>query len=406
MRRFFAIIKLAARALRRNKMRTVLTMLGMIIGVGAVITTVSIGNGAKAQMEAQIAALGQNMLLIFSGSMTTGGARGGWGNRHTLTPEDAEAILAQVPNVSAVSPENGMRAQVVAGNQNWFTRIIGESPQYLDIRQWALSEGEMFTDQQVRSLAKVCVIGQTIANQLFPDEDPIGKIIRIQNVSCQVLGVLEPKGLSPMGSDQDDVIILPYTTEMVRVHRETWADTILVQASSSKTMSSVQQEIASLLRQRHKIGPGKDDDFTVRSQEDISRAATANAQTMTVFLAIIACVSLVVGGIGVMNIMLVSVTERTREIGIRMAVGARGHDILLQFLMEAVTLSAFGGLIGIVLGVGFSKVLSALKDWPVLTPVYWIVLSFMVSAAVGIFFGFYPARKASRLDPIEALRYE
>ena len=407
MRRFLAIIKLAGRALRRNKLRTILTMLGMIIGVGAVITTVSIGNGAKAQVEAQIAGLGQNMLLIFPGSMTSGGARMGWGNRRTLTTDDADAILTQLANVSATSPENFTRARVVAGNQNWVTRVVGESPQYLQIRQWPLAEGEMFNDSHVRGVAKVCIIGQTVANQIFPGEDPIGKILRVNNVSCKVLGMLQPKGLSPMGSDQDDIIVMPYTTELKRIARETAADSILVQASAGGVvMSSVQQEIISLLRQRHKIGPGKDDDFTVRSQEDIAQTATATARIMTVFLAVIACVSLIVGGIGIMNIMLVSVTERTREIGIRMAVGARGNDILLQFLTEAVTLSLIGGITGIAIGVATSKIVSALTSWPVLTPIYWIVVSFLVSAMVGVFFGFYPARKASQLDPIDALRYE
>jgi putative ABC transport system permease protein len=368
---------------------------------------VSIGNGAKAQVEAQIAGLGQNMLLIFPGSMTASGARTGWGNRHTLTIEDADAIQMQLTNVTAVSPENFTRAQVVAGNQNWSTRVVGESPQYLDIRQWPLAEGEMFTDLHVRGAAKVCIIGQTIVNQVFPDEDPVGKIMRVGNVPCQVLGVLQPKGLSPMGSDQDDIVIMPYKTELKRINRETWADTILVQsAAGGKVMSGVQQEIINLLRQRHKIGPDKDDDFTVRSQEDIAQAATTTARIMTVFLAVIACVSLIVGGIGIMNIMLVSVTERTREIGIRMAVGARGNDILLQFLTEAVTLSLIGGITGIGIGLAFSKILSAATNWPVLTPVYWIVVSFLVSAMVGVFFGFYPARKASQLDPIDALRYE
>ena len=407
MRRFLAIIKLAGRALRRNKLRTLLTMLGMIIGVGAVITTVSIGNGAKAQVEAQIAGLGQNMLLIFPGSMTSGGARMGWGNRRTLTTDDAEAIRDQLPNVVATSPENFTRARIVAGNQNWVTRIVGESPEYLQIRQWPLVEGEMFNDAHVRGVAKVCIIGQTVANQVLPGEDPVGKIIRVNNVSCKVLGLLSPKGLSPMGSDQDDIVVLPYTTELKRIARETAADSILVQASAGgAVMSSVQQEIIDLLRQRHKIGQGKDDDFTVRSQEDIAQAATTTARIMTVFLAVIACVSLIVGGIGIMNIMLVSVTERTREIGIRMAVGARGNDILLQFLTEAVTLSLIGGITGIGIGVAASKIVSAATSWPVLTPIYWIIVSFLVSAMVGVFFGFYPAKKASQLDPIDALRYE
>jgi putative ABC transport system permease protein len=406
MKRILATLKIALRALRRNKLRTFLTMLGMIIGISAVIASVSIGDGAKAQVEAQIAGLGENMLLIFPGSINSGGVRSGWGNRRTLTIEDAEAIQTQLQGVSAVSPENNTHAQVVAGNQNWFTRVSGESPSYLDIRQWPLAAGEMFNERQVRSVAKVCVIGQTVAKQLFPDENPVGKMIRINNVVCQIIGVLQAKGLSPMGMDQDDIIIVPYTTELQRIHHESWADVMLVQAASRADIGPVQQEITGLLRQRHKIGPGKDDDFTVRSQEDIAQAATATARVMTVLLAVVAGFSLLVGGIGIMNIMLVSVTERTREIGIRMAVGARGRDILLQFLIEALTLSAIGGVIGILMGVVLSKLLSANMHWPTLTSPTAFVVAFLFSAAVGIFFGFYPARKASRLDPIDALRYE
>ena len=406
MIRFFATLRIALRALRRNKMRSVLTALGIIIGVGAVITTVGIGTGAKSQVEAQIASLGESMLLIFPGSISASGARTGWGNTHTLTLEDAQAIQSQIRDVVAVSPENTTRAQVIYGNQNWSTRAAGESPEYLSIRKWPLAEGDMFNDQHVRAVAKVCVIGQTVANQLFPDTDPVGKMIRIRNVPCQVLGVLQAKGLSPMGSDQDDIVLVPYTTELKRIHMETWLDVMLVQASSKEALGLVQQEITGLLRQRHHIDPARGDDFTVRSQEDIAQAATATARTMTFLLGAIACVSLIVGGIGIMNIMLVSVTERTREIGIRMAVGAHGRDILLQFLIEAMTLSSVGGIIGILCGVGASKILSVAKGWPTLVSPTAVIVSFLFSAAVGIFFGFYPARKAAQLDPIEALRYE
>ena len=404
--RILATLRIALRALRRNKMRTVLTMLGMIIGVGAVIASVSITSGAKAQVEQQIASLGENMLLIFPGSYSSSGARLGWGNWHSLKLEDALAIQSQIEGVSAVSPENRTRAQVISGNQNWNTSIQGESPEYLQIRQWSLASGAMFGPQQVRTAAKVCVIGKTVAQQLFGNSNPLGEMIRIRNVPCQIIGVLQPKGLSPMGSDQDDVVIVPYTTELKRINREEWLDVILVQAVSSAAMPIVQQEITSLLMQRHHLKPGGPMDFVVRSQEDIAQAATATATVMGGLLAGIAAVSLLVGGIGIMNIMLVSVTERTREIGIRMAVGARGGDILVQFLIEAVTLSIIGGGIGIASGMAISQLVASLTHWPTLTPFLWIGIASVSSAIIGIISGFYPAWKASKLDPIDALRYE
>ena len=404
--RIFATLKIALRALRRNKMRTILTMLGMIIGVGAVIASVSITSGAKQQVEAQIASLGENMLLIFPGSFSSSGARLGWGNWHSLQLEDALAIQTQIQGVTAVSPENNTRTQVIYGNQNWNTRIQGESPEYLQIRQWSLSAGSMFGAAQVRTAAKVCVIGKTVAQQLFPTEEPLGKTIRIRDVPCQIIGVLEPKGLSPMGSDQDDVVLVPYTTELKRINRENWLDVILVQAVSAKAMPIVQSEITALLVQRHHIKPDGPRDFVVRSQEDIAQAASATATVMGGLLAGIAAVSLLVGGIGIMNIMLVSVTERTREIGIRMAVGARGGDILVQFLIEAVTLSIIGGAIGIGSGMLISHLVASITHWPTLTPVLWIIIAAFSSAIVGVISGFYPAWKASKLDPIDALRYE
>ena len=404
--RLLATLRIALRALRRNKMRTILTMLGMIIGVGAVIASVSITSGAKQQVEQQIASLGENMLLIFPGSFSSSGARLGWGNWHSLRLEDALAIQTQLPGVAAVSPENRTRAQVIYGNQNWNTSVQGESPEYLQIRQWALTEGEVFNDQQVRQAAKVCVIGQTIVKELFPNGDALGKTIRIRNVPCQIIGILQPKGLSPMGGDQDDVILVPYTTELKRINREDWLDTILVQAVSQAALPIVQQEITSLLVQRHHLKQDGERDFIVRSQEDIAQAASATATVMGGLLAGIAAVSLLVGGIGIMNIMLVSVTERTREIGIRMAVGARGGDILVQFLIEAVTLSIIGGAIGIGSGMGISKLVASVTHWPTLTPVLWIGIASISSAVIGVISGFYPAWKASKLDPIEALRYE
>ena len=404
--RIFATFRIALRALRRNKMRTVLTMLGMIIGVGAVIASVSITSGAKQQVEQQISSLGENMLLVFPGSFSSSGARLGWGNWHSLQLSDALAIQTQLQGVTAVSPENRTRTQVIAGNQNWNTSVQGESPEYLQIRQWPLAEGSIFDDQQVRAAAKVCVIGRTVAQQLFPNEDALGKAVRIRDVPCQIIGVLQPKGLSPMGSDQDDIVIVPYSTAEKRINRETWVDTILVQAVSQVAMPIVEQEITSLLVQRHHLKAEGERDFIVRSQEDIAQAATTTARVMGVLLAGVAAVSLIVGGIGIMNIMLVSVTERTREIGIRMAVGARGGDILVQFLIEAVTLSIIGGGIGIGSGMGISHLVSSVTHWPILTPTLWIGIACVSSAGIGIVSGFYPAWKASKLDPIEALRYE
>ena len=401
-----ATLKIALRALRRNKLRTVLTMLGIVIGVGAVIAMVSIGNGAKAQVESQIASLGQNVILIFSGSTTRGGMNTGWGSAGTLAVEDADAIRREIPTVLNVSPEVRTFSQVAAGNQNWLTQVLGESADYLEIRQWPLTDGAMFTEQDVRSAAKVVIIGATTARQLFGDNSPVGQILRIKNSPFIITGLLAPKGLSVMGSDQDDVAVVPYTSAMKRLTGTTVLRSIAVQASSPLTLVETQQQITELLRQRHRIMPGREDDFTVRTQQEIAEIATATSKIMTVLLGAIASVSLLVGGIGIMNIMLVSVTERTREIGIRMAVGAQGRDILLQFLTEAITLSLIGGVLGILLGVGTSQLLATKMKWPTLTSPSSILIAFFFSAAVGVFFGFYPARKAARLDPIDALRYE
>jgi putative ABC transport system permease protein len=401
-----ATIRIALRALRRNKLRSALTALGIIIGVGAVIAMVGIGNGAKSQVEAQIASLGQNVVLVFSGNFSAGGVRSGWGGAGTMTVEDAQAIAREVPGVIAASPEVRTRKQVQANGLNWGTQIIGEGVDYLAIRDWPLEDGAMFTEQDVRSAGKVCIIGKTIARELFPAEDPVGQELRISNIPFKIVGVLKGKGLSVMGSDQDDVVIVPYTSHMKRISRRNSLNAVLVQSASPKITSRVQSDIASLLRQRHRTVGGRDDDFTIRGQEEIANAATATTRTMTILLAGVAFVSLVVGGIGIMNIMLVSVTERTREIGIRMAVGAHARDILLQFLSEAITLSSFGGIIGIALGFGVARIISTSAGWPTLVPVVWVIASFLFSATVGITFGFYPAYKASRLDPIDALRYE
>jgi putative ABC transport system permease protein len=399
-------VRIAFRALQRNKLRSVLTALGIIIGVGAVVAMVSIGNGAKAQVEEQIASLGENVILIFSGSVTSSGIRTGWGSAGTLKIEDADAIRREVPGVIAVSEEIISTSQVSAGNQNWFTRIYGESPEYFDIRQWPLTDGAIFTPQDVRSANKVCVIGRTTASQIYGLESPIGQVLRIKGVPFLITGVLTPKGLSPQGTDQDDIVIMPYTSAMKRVIGGTTLRGINVQVASPSDLTPAQDQITELLRQRHNIRAGRDDDFTVRNQQEIAETATATSRIMTLLLGAIASVSLVVGGIGIMNIMLVSVTERTREIGVRLAVGAHGRDILTQFLIEAVSLSLVGGVIGILLGLGTSRVLSVVAHWPTLISIPSIIAAFFVSAAVGIFFGFYPARQAAQLDPIEALRYE
>ncbi len=404
--RLGSTLNIAFRALRRNKLRSVLTALGIIIGVAAVIAMVGIGNGAKAQVEAQIASLGQNVILIFSGSTTSSGIRTGWGGAGTLKIEDAEAIRREMPGVTAVSEEVASTTQVAAGNQNWFTRIYGESADYFDLRQWPLADGAPFTPQDVRSANKVCVVGHTTATQIYGNDDPIGQILRIKNVPFTITGVLTPRGLSTQGVDQDDVVVMPYTSAMKRVVGGTTLRNINVQIGDARQIEGAQQQILALLRQRHNIRPGRDDDFTVRNQQEIAEAATATSRVMTLLLGAIAGVSLVVGGIGIMNIMLVSVTERTREIGVRLAVGAHGRDILTQFLIEAVSLSSVGGLIGIIFGIGASKLLSIYAHWPTLISIGSIALSFFVSAGVGVFFGFYPAREAARLNPIEALRYE
>ena len=401
--RFRSTIIIALRALRRNKLRSILTALGIIIGVGAVIAMVSIGNGAKSQVEEQVSSLGQNVVTVFSGSFTGGGARGGWGSAPTLTVEDALAISAEVSNIVGVSPEVRDRNQILANGLNWNTQVLGESPEYPEIRSWPIANGAMFTDQDVRSVGKVAIIGKTVADQLFPEEDAVGQTIRIRNIPFKIVGQLAAKGFNLFGQDQDDVVIVPYTSHMKRLSRRTNVSSIMVQAVSPEAIERVQKEITDLLTQRRN---GKEPDFTVRTQLELAQTATATTRTMTIFLGITAGISLIVGGIGIMNIMMVSVTERTREIGIRLAVGAHGRDVLLQFLIEAVILSSMGGVIGIIVGVVSSQLVSYFLHWPVLVSSFWAIASFAVSAAVGMFFGFYPARQAAQLDPIDALRYE
>ncbi len=401
-----ATFRMALRALRRNKLRTLLTMLGIIIGVGAVIAMVAIGNGAKAQVEAQIASMGQNVILVLSGNVTRGGFSMGFGSASSLTRDDYEAIRREVQGVAGISPEVRSFAQVASGNQNLNTQVLGVGEDYIDIRAWPLARGVNFTENEVRNAGKVALIGRTTATTLLGEGDPVGQIVRIKSAPFLIVGELASKGMSMMGSDQDDIILVPYTSAMVRLSSATTFRSFSVQAADAALVGSVQEQIVELLRQRHRIGPGRDDDFIVRTQQEISQMATATSRIMTVLLGAIAGVSLLVGGIGIMNIMLVSVTERTREIGLRMAVGARGRDILLQFLIESFTLSVAGGLIGIGLGIGGARALSANFGWTTLVSPHSIMLAFAFSAAIGVFFGFYPARKAARLDPIEALRYE
>ncbi len=404
--RSVATLRVALLALRRNKLRTFLTMLGIIIGVGAVITMVSIGNGASAMIEKRIAALGQNVVLVMSGHVSRGGVRSGAGSWHTLTRDDYAAIRREVSGVAGISPELRTGVQVTAGNQNLSTTAMGVGEDYLSVRAWSLSSGAPFTDQDVRTATKVCLIGSTTSEALFPGSDPVGQVIRIRNSPYTIIGALAPKGMSMMGSDQDDVLLVPYTTAMVRLTGDSYFRALVVQVQSPTMVDGVVEQVTDLLRQRHRIREGAEDDFVVRTQQELAETATEMTRIMTMLLGSIAGVSLLVGGIGIMNIMLVSVTERTREIGIRMAVGARGKDILLQFLAEAVTLSVIGGIIGILAGAGAARLIAAKTEWPTLIAPSSIALSFAFSATIGIFFGFYPARKASRLDPIEALRYE
>jgi putative ABC transport system permease protein len=400
------VIRVALRALARNKMRTVLTMLGIIIGVGAVICTVAIGQGAGQQVQTQIQNLGTNMLVIFAGSVNSGGVRLGSQATKTLTADDAQAIAQHVAGITAVSPGVTAGVQVVNGNQNWATRATGGSAEYLEIRNWPIAEGSDFSQRDVESAANVCVIGKTVATQLFGDEDPVGKVVRIQKIPFRILGLLTAKGQSAFGQDQDDTIIVPYTTVQKKISGIDWVQMISASVDSQGDIPIAEQQIAALLRQRHHLRASEQDDFIIRSPDELAQAADATSRILTLLLGSVASVSLLVGGIGIMNIMLVSVTERTREIGVRMAVGATEEDVQRQFLSEAMVLSCLGGLVGIALGMAGSVLVSNALHWPTVVSPLSVVIAAFFSAAVGIFFGYYPARKAARLDPIEALRYE
>ena len=409
----WALFVLAVRGFSRHRMRALLTALGIIIGVGAFITMVAIGAGASAKVAEGIAAMGTNMLIATGGASNVGGVRGGTGTSGSaaLTDDDVDAIVHSVSTVRYAAPIVSTNAQTVFGGANWATSITGTTPDYLDIRGWGVDRGEFFTTQDIQSAAKVCVLGRTVADQLFGDDDPVGEFIRIRSLSCQVLGVLAKKGQSQMGQDQDDVVLMPYTTVRRKLFnvggtQANAVSRILMSATAANTTQSAQRDVLALLRQRHRTNEGDPDDPSVRDLSEFAKVAEETTRTTTLLLASIAAVSLVVGGIGIMNIMLVSVTERTREIGIRMAIGARGRDILAQFLLEAIVLTVAGGAIGMALGTVAARSLASAMGWPALLNVQSYGLSFAFSSVVGVLFGFYPALRASRLDPIEALRFE
>jgi putative ABC transport system permease protein len=403
---FMNTFRLALRALARNKMRSALTMLGIIIGVAAVIAVVSIGQGAQYMVQQGIQAMGTNVVFIAAGSGRPGGVRVGYGGVKTLTIDDMNAILREIPLIKEAAPSVNSRKQIVYGNQNWSTVINGTTPNYFEIRNWSIQSGSVFSDEEVDLAANVCVIGTTVAKNLFLDENPVGKTLRIGNLPFRVDGVLESKGQNVIGQDQDDAVYVPYTTVQRKISGITWVQFINASAISPVASVAAVAPITSLLRERHRIRTGDDDDFFVRTQSEVADLMNKTQGVMTMLLGGIASVSLLVGGIGIMNIMLVSVTERTREIGVRMAVGATESDVQQQFLVEAVTLSMMGGAIGILFGLVGSALISNFLSWPTLVSVKAIVTAALFSGAVGIFFGYYPARKAARLDPIEALRYE
>jgi putative ABC transport system permease protein len=404
----FMIFRIAFRALARNKMRSILTMLGIIIGVSAVIAMVSIGQGAQASVQEQIASVGTNLLFVGAGSQNVGGVRSGTGqtNRNTLTVEDIEAIRREIPSVAMATPSVNARSQLIFQNQNWNSQVQGVNEQFLQIRKWDVQSGEFFTEADVRTAARVVVIGQTIAENLFPGMDPVGQTLRVRELPFRVVGVMRAKGQDPGGRDQDDILFAPYSTVQKKLLAITYVQFAYVSAISPDATYTAQEQIADLLRQRHRLAPNEEDDFFVRNLTDVAEAAEETNRIMTILLGSIASVSLLVGGIGIMNIMLVSVTERTREIGIRMAIGARSSAVRKQFLIESIVLSLIGGFIGIIFGIAISIIIPQMLGWPTLVSISAIAGSVIFSAAVGIFFGYYPARKAAALDPIEALRYE
>lgn len=403
---FANLIKIALKALNNNKLRCFLTMLGIIIGVASVITMLAIGQGSKNSIKEQISEMGSNMIMIHPGNMQRGGVRQSADDMQTLEVADYEA-LQKLPGVAAISPSVNSAGQLVNGNNNYPSTIYGITPEYLDIRKLKVKEGAMFTEHDIKSAAKVCILGKTVVDNLFPDgEDPVGRVIRFGKIPMTVVGVLEPKGTNSMGMDQDDVVLAPYTSVMKRILAIDYIQGLFASAVDEGQTETVIENITEVLRSRHKLNDGDDDDFEIRSQQELSEMMNSTSDMMTVLLACIAGISLLVGGIGIMNIMFVSVTERTREIGLRMSIGARGIDILSQFLIEAVIISVTGGLIGILIGFLASWLVTVIAHWPVYIQMYSVVLSFAVCTVTGVFFGWYPAKKAASLDPIEAIRYE
>jgi putative ABC transport system permease protein len=400
------LLTVATQSILKNKMRTLLTMLGIVIGVGAVIVMVAVGHGAQSQIEKQIKSLGTNLLIVMPGATQAGGVSQGAGTFNRLTIEDAEKLKREGTTLSAVSPVVSTRTQIIGPQGNWRTMIQGVSADFLTIRDWQVTSGELFTEADIRSRRTVAVLGATVANSLFPGGDPVGSQIQVRNTPFTVVGVLAPKGQNAGGMDQDDVVLVPYTTAQSRLSGNVRIGQILASTFSPTDIPAAQEEIKGIMREAHRIGDGADDDFTVRNQTEIAQAATSTTRVMSGLLAAIASISLLVGGIGIMNIMLVSVTERTREIGIRMSIGARGSDVLTQFLVESVVLSLLGGIIGLAAGFGGAALLGHLTGWTTATPASAVLIAVGFSAAVGVFFGYYPARKAAALNPIQALRYE
>jgi putative ABC transport system permease protein len=401
------LFKVAMNALKRNKMRSFLTMLGIIIGVASVITMLAIGQGSKKSIQDQISSMGSNMLFVMPGSMRMGGVQQGSSSSQRLTTADVNAIKTDCDAVIAVSPEVRSSGQAVYGSSNWPTTIYGGNEEYLEIKSWSIVSGRNITDSEAKGSAKVCLIGRTVADELFGEGiDPTGETVRFKNIPFKIIGVLKEKGQNSFGQDQDDVIIAPYTTVQKRILAQTHIQSIQMSARSAEESSLAQEQVAEVLRQTHKLRENEDNDFEIRSQEELATTMTSVTDILTILLGAIAGISLLVGGIGIMNIMYVSVTERTREIGLRMSLGGRGIDILMQFLFESILLSVFGGLIGILLGLLASRIVEALTSWPITVMMGSVILSFVVCTAIGVFFGWYPARKASDLDPIDALRYE
>jgi putative ABC transport system permease protein len=401
-----ATFRVALKALRQNALRTALTMLGIVIGVGAVICVVAIGEGASASVEHAITTIGANMIWVEAGGVNRNGVRTGAFGTRTLTLGDYEAIKEHIPLVTNVTPQADTRVQIVYGNQNWSAPVRGVGPEYVLLKNWNMIRGGMYTQIDVERASNVCVLGQTIVDQLFGEQNPLGETIRVNNEPCTVVGVLDVKGQSATGQDQDDQFLMPYTTVMKKIKGQPWLDDVLMSGTSAAVVDEAEDQITALLRERHHLRPGADNDFNLRHPTEIAEAVKQSTRTMEALLAAIASVSLIVGGIGIMNIMLVSVTERTREIGLRQAVGARGRDVLSQFLLEAVMLSLIGGAIGIALGTLGARTIAEAFQWPTRVSTDAVALAFSCSAAVGVFFGYFPARLAARLDPIEALRFE